>query len=106
MSKPRELKSEGVRFQNRYRDTVTIRRISDVTWLFDVDGEGHWRFGNTFVDPAGGPFVSVGVTLSRIHPKLPADRQIAKIAFGPYDVDSSGYEYSGWLLHTEPVVPQ
>lgn len=87
-------------FPNRYRDTVTIRRVQENTWLFDVDNELPWSFSASSIDPSGGPYIGVGTTLNEIHPDLPP-LEITQISFGAYDVDASGYEYAGWLLHTK-----
>lgn len=88
-----------IKWRNRYGNTVTFRRINKNTWLFDVDNEWPWRFGGDFVDPSGGPFIGVGCKLSDLHRKLPAS-VVTKVGFGVYDTDSSGYDYSGWLIHT------
>lgn len=90
-----------VQWRNRYRDQVTLRRLSPTTWLFDCDSEVGWRFGEDFIDPSGGPFVRVGMSLRSLHRDLP-DERITAVVFGVYDTDTSGYEYSGWLVHTTP----
>jgi hypothetical protein len=91
--------STKVQWRNRYRELVTFRRISPTAWLFDCDTDGHWRYGTTFVDPSGGPFVAVGMVLSDLHPELP-DEKIVSVGHGVYDTDRSGYEYTGILVHT------
>lgn len=88
-----------IEWPNRYGDKVTLRQLNEGTWLFDVDNELPWRFGGDFVDPSGGPFVGVGSKLSELHPALPAS-VVTKVDFAVYDTDSSGYDYSGCLLHT------
>jgi hypothetical protein len=87
-------------WRNRYRDEVTVRKVSPTAWLFDCDTEGCWRFSDSFIDPSGGPFVQVGALLSHLHPSLP-DKKIISIKYGVYDTDQSGYEYTGYLLLTE-----
>lgn len=92
-------KTDCVLWQNRYKDSVFVRRVGDNLWLFDCENERPWRFGDTFVDPSGGPFVGTGMLLRDLHPKLPPER-IERIGFGVYHTDPSGYDYCGWLLHT------
>lgn len=88
-----------IEWQNRYGDTVTFRQLNENTWLFDVDNDLPWRFGDSFVDPSGGPMVGVGCTLQQLHLALPAS-VVTKVGFGVYDTDASGYDYSGCLIHT------
>lgn len=88
-----------IEWLNRYGDTVTFRQLNENTWLFSVDNDLPWRFGGVFVDPSGGPFIRVGCKLSDLHRKLPAS-VITKVGFGVYDTDSSGYDYTGCLIHT------
>lgn len=88
-----------IEWRNRYGDTVSFRQLNANTWLFDVDNDLPWRFGDSFIDPSGGPFIGVGCKLSDLHRKLPAST-VTKVGFGVYDTDSSGYDYSGCLIHT------
>jgi len=88
-----------IEWRNRYGYRVTMRQVNIGTWLFDVDNEHPWRVGDSFIDPSGGPYVGVGCMLSELHPELPAS-VVTKVGFGVYDTDSSGYDYTGWLIHT------
>lgn len=90
---------QKIEWPNRYGDKVTLRQLNENTWLFDVDNDLPWRFGDNFIDPSGGPFIGVGCKLSDLHHKLPAS-VATKVGFGVYDTDSSGYDYSGCLIHT------
>lgn len=56
--------------------TSTVEKLSDTDWLFRPIS--YYRVGLTqdnalitFVDPAGGPFTEVGMTLRELHRDLP-----------------------------------
>jgi hypothetical protein len=85
--------------RNRYGDPVTFRQLNEHTWLFDVENEYPWGFSASSVDPSGGPFIAVGMSLQDLHRELPA-LVVTKVGFGVYDTDASGYEYAGCLIHT------
>jgi hypothetical protein len=88
-----------IEWRNRYGDTVSFRQLNANTWLFDVDNELPWQFSASSVDPTGGPFIGIGSRLRELHLALP-DCVVSKVGFGVYDTDSSGYEYTGCLIHT------
>jgi hypothetical protein len=97
-------KVDRAKWFNRNGDVVSLRKVGTRSWLFDVDADLPWSFSGspthtTSIDPAGGPYIGVGMRLSDIHHTLP-QHTIEKLEFGVYDTDASGYGYTGWLLHT------
>ena len=60
--------------KNRYGDEYRFRKLTDDTYTIEGDLK-HWRFGGRegqqqmdmsdlgYVDPSGGPFISIGYTI-------------------------------------------
>lgn len=89
-----------VNFKNRYDYKCSISKI-ETGWWFIIDDplDSNWSCSDTHIDPAGGPFISVGDYLRDIHPQLPEEK-IVRISNEKIGTDVSGYEYFGWVLHT------
>lgn len=52
-------------YTNRYGDVFTFTKQEDGNVLWEGNFE-HMRAGDNFIDPSGGPFISVGQMLSHI----------------------------------------
>ena len=52
-----------VTYINRYGDKITFTEISDNK--IEFSGFNHYRYGSDFIDPSGGPYISVGTDVGR-----------------------------------------
>lgn len=78
-----------ITYRNQQDLLVELKLLEPGKWLVSVD-----------VDlPAWSEF-RVDSYLQDYNPRLP-DCKIAAVCFDRYAVDSSGYEYFGWILYTE-----
>lgn len=89
-----------VKFKNRYKLDCSFTKI-ETGWWFRVEDtrDMPWNCSDTHIDPAGGPFISVGSYLNDYHSELPNEK-IVSIANEIIGIDISGYEYFGWVIHT------
>ncbi len=93
-------------FQNRSRLNVEFKLLEPKKWRFRIDDprELPWSFSGTgknlfSIDPPGGPYLAVGEDLNDYSRQLPKEL-ITRIAFEPYAVDPSGYEYYDYIIYT------
>ena len=69
-----------VDIKGRYEDTYPLEKIDDFIWNWNIPEDNHCRSGWTenrdeilFIDPEGGPFISIGTNLNLIHSNLPEE---------------------------------
>ena len=68
-------KIEPFKIMGRYGHSCTLTKLKPKKYLISfvnpVARFGSDENGISFVDPSGGPFISVGTSLREYHPKLP-----------------------------------
>ena len=77
-----------ITYQNPKNLLVEFRLLEPGKWLVNVD-----------VDSPAWLDFDVDTRLQDYNPRLP-DCKIVAILFDRYAIDSSGYEYFGWILYT------
>lgn len=50
-------------YHNRYGDDIMFEQTTPTT--ITMSGFEHYRFGEDFIDPSGGPFIKVGMDVGR-----------------------------------------
>lgn len=60
-------------YTNRYGDNLVFEEINENT--VQMSGFDHYRCGNDFVDPSGGPYIQIGSDVGRYF----NDRKIRKV---------------------------
>jgi hypothetical protein len=75
-------KIEPFKIMGRNGHSCTLTKLKPkkylMTFVNPVARFGRDENGISFVDPSGGPFISVGTSLQEYHPKLP-DKKIVSI---------------------------
>lgn len=93
-----------ITYKNRIGDNVTFAKLDEPgKWVVRFDDELLYRAAYAsedckdlaFVDPAGGPCITVGGVIPK------TKYEIARICYEPYHVDSNGFEYFGIILYTQ-----
>jgi hypothetical protein len=79
-------KIEPFRILGRYGHSCTLTKLKLKKYLLTIVGP-NFRVGSNedqteidYIDPSGGPFISVGTSLRELHPRLP-DKKITAIIF-------------------------
>mgnify|MGYP003334917059 FL=1 len=50
-------------YHNRYGDNILFEEASPTAII--MSGFEHYRFGDDFIDPSGGPYIKVGMDVGR-----------------------------------------
>lgn len=50
-------------YMNRYGDNLVFEEINENT--IQMSGFTHYRCGNDFIDPSGGPYIQIGTDVGR-----------------------------------------
>lgn len=89
------MKAEITFFNPYLKQNATARELGNGKFLLTHNDDGCYPIGFCAVT------MLVGVPLQILHHDLPAGKVVKRLSYEVIAVDPSGYEHTGWVLHTD-----